>query len=89
MTEQIKPDLPEPNDADEKETSPDRPKSGRPKGGPPYANCKLNIYLSEDEYRHFMEFFAEGWYDKNASAAGRYLLSRALHEWVKKGRKKL
>lgn len=88
MTEPL-PDLPEPNDAGQKENPAAKRKGGRPKGEPPYANCKLNIYLSEDEYRHFMEFVAEGWYDKNASAAGRYLLSRALHEWERKGRKKL
>lgn len=63
-------------------------KGGRPSRKPKYANCQLNIYLSEDEFKLFNEFVAEGWYDKNSSGAGRFLLMRSLHEWVKKGRKK-
>jgi hypothetical protein len=73
-------------DAGQNEPAPK--KSRRPLGKPKYANCHLNIYLSEDEFRFFHEFVAEGWYDKNASGAGRFLLMRSLHEWVKKGRKK-
>jgi hypothetical protein len=75
-----------PGDAGQQEEAPK--KGGRPSGKPKYANCQLNIYLSEDEFRLFHEFVAEGWYDKNASGAGRFLLMRSLHEWVKKGRKK-
>jgi hypothetical protein len=75
-----------PGDAGQKEPAPK--KGGRPSGKPKYANYQLNIYLSEDEFRFFHEFVTEGWYDKNASGAGRFLLMRSLHEWVKKGRKK-
>jgi hypothetical protein len=89
MTEPLLPYLPEPNDAGQKENSPDKNKGGRPKGGRQYANCRLNIYLSAEEFKFFREFVGEGWYDKNASVAGRYLLLRALHEWDRKGRKRL
>jgi hypothetical protein len=82
-------DTPQQDSAGEKGKYPDKNRGGRPKGSPHYGNCKVNIYLSDEEYKLFMEFVTEGWYDKNSSGAGRHLLSRALHDWVKKGRKKM
>ena len=64
-------------------------KGGRPTGGPGYTHHRLNIYLSDEEYKLFMEFVTEGWYDQNVSGAGRYLLSATLQEWQKQGRKKM
>ena len=82
-------EMKQPEPAVEKEKAPDKNKGGRPKDKPKYANCKLNIYLSENEYKLFKEFTEEGWHDKNASGVGRYLLLFALHVWAKKGRKKV
>ena len=62
-------------------------KGGRPKGRPKYGNCKLTLYLSEEEIQLFQAFVNEGWHDKNSSGAGRYLLLSTLHDWDKKGRK--
>jgi hypothetical protein len=67
---------------------PQKNKGGRPQG-PGYTHHRLNIYLSHEEYKLFMDFVTEGWYDQNASGAGRYLLSTALQEWQKQGRKKM
>jgi hypothetical protein len=64
-------------------------KGGRPKGKPAYGNRKLNIYLSDQEFSLFMAFVSTGWYDHNASAAGRYLLTTTLQEWQRKGSKKI
>ena len=64
-------------------------KGGRPIGGPGYTHHRLNIYLSDEEYKLFMDFVTNGWYDPNSSSAGRYLLSTALQEWQKQGRKKM
>lgn len=69
--------------------SPQKTKGGRPKGGPGYTHHRLNIYLSDEEYKLFMDFVTEGWHDQNASGAGRYLLSTGLQEWQRQGRKKM
>jgi hypothetical protein len=79
----------QPKVAVEKEGISEKNKGGRPKGRPKYGNFKLNIYLSEEEFKFFKDFIAEAWHDKNSSGAGRYLLVRMLHEWVKKGRQKI
>lgn len=68
---------------------PQKNKGGRPIGGPGYTHHRLNIYLSDEEFKLFMDFVTSGWYDQNASGAGRYLLSTALQEWQKQGRKKM
>lgn len=62
-------------------------KGGRPKGGPGNTHHRLNIYVSDDEYKRFMEFVSNGWYDQNASSAGRYLPAAALLNWQRGGRK--
>jgi len=64
-------------------------KGGRPKGGPSNTHHRLNIYVSDEEYKRFMEFVSNAWYDQNASGAGRYLLSTALQNWQRGGRKKI
>lgn len=76
-------------EAVEKEGISEKNKGGRPKGKPKYGNFKLNIYLSEEEFKLFKGFIAEAWHDKNSSGAGRYLLMRTLHEWGRKGRKRV
>lgn len=68
---------------------PQENKGGRPIGGPGYTRHRLNIYLSDEEYKLFMDFVMVSWYDQNASGAGRYLLDTALQEWQKQGRKKM
>ena len=77
-----------PQVAVEKDGISEKNKGGRPKGKPKYGNFKLNIYLSEEEFRLFKDFIAEAWHDKNSSGAGRFLLMKMLHEWVRKGRRK-
>lgn len=64
-------------------------KGGRPKGGPGSSHHRLNIYVSDEEYKRFMEFVSDAWYDQNASGAGRYLLAMALQNWQRGGRKKI
>jgi hypothetical protein len=64
-------------------------KGGRPKGGPGSTHHRLNIYVSDEEYKRFMEFVSNAWYDQNASGAGRYLLATALQNWQRGGRKKI
>jgi hypothetical protein len=46
-------------EAVEKEEISEKNKGGRPKGKPKYGNFKLNIYLSEDEFKLFKDFIAE------------------------------
>ena len=64
-------------------------KGGRPKGGSGSTHHRLNIYVSDEEYKRFMEFISDAWYDQNASGAGRYLLAMALQNWQRGGRKKI
>jgi hypothetical protein len=82
-------DMDHPEEAVEKEGISEKNKGGRPKGKPKYGNFKLNIYLSEEEFRLFKDFIAEAWPDKNSSSAGRYLLMRTLHDWESKGRRRV
>ena len=79
----------QPEEAIEKGVISEKNKGGRPKGKPKYGNFKLNIYLSEGEFRLFKDFIAEAWHDKNSLGAGRYLLILSLHDWVKKGKRKI
>jgi len=86
MTTSDKPGEPELNfngHADQKN------KGGRPKGGSGHTHHRLNIYVSDEEYKRFMEFVLNGWYDQNASSAGRFLLATALQNWQLGGRKKI
>jgi len=92
MTEELinfKLNMGKPNDAGDKEKIFKKNKGGRRKGKPKYGNFKLNIYLSEEQFGVFKDFIAEAWHGKNSSGAGRYLLMRTLHEWGKKGRRRV
>lgn len=68
---------------------PPKNRGGRPKGKPIYFNHKLTLYLSEDEYRRFMEFSEKGWCDYNFSRSARFLLLHTLEDWERKGKKKV
>ena len=68
---------------------PPKSKGGRPKGKQRYLNFKLTLYLSEDEYRQFMEFSEKAWYDHNLSRSARFLLLHTLEDWERKGKRKV